>query len=69
MLAPWNHGIRILNGMPFKLSQPDEVSELQVLSSISTHIRHCLLQILHSDWLLNRCLFVMVNVWEKRKQT
>ena len=34
MSAPWNHGIRILNGMPSELSQPDEVSELQVLSSI-----------------------------------
>ena len=32
--APWNHGIRILNEMSFELSQPDEVLELQVLSSI-----------------------------------
>ena len=32
--APWNHRMRILNGMPFELSQPDEVSEQQVLSSI-----------------------------------
>ena len=30
------HGIteNVLNGMPFELSQPDEVLELQVLSSI-----------------------------------
>ena len=33
--------------------------------SLLVYTRHCLLQVLHSDWLLNRCLFVMVNVWEK----